>query len=191
MLAAGLTVTCLLVPAAAHGGASTFVLDDFSLEREPGDSFVVTGAGCPPSGPFPTSAAVRFLLTPPMGGNGWYPGIVDGSAGVYMSQAYIAGESYAETQPAPDGSFTISITVPPDAPIGDGYTVRAMCLTLLEPRVDDPDDFTAESAETAMTEAGVLGVIDPNPASPTTTTTTPEAPDAEPAVTTVAPRFTG
>jgi hypothetical protein len=106
-----------------------------------------------------------------------------------MTAILVPGEVGIDVTPNADGSFTAEITVPLDAPAMEGYTVRGMCLTLLEPREDDPTDFTTESAEASMTEAGaldVLGTVDP-----TTPTSSTLPTGAQQAAAATAPRFTG
>jgi hypothetical protein len=183
----GFLVALLAVwPVPAGAGRAPFTIDPFSVERYPGETFTVTGSGCPPTGAFPSSSPLVLLLTPATGGNSWGPGIIKGAAGPFMTGVYYAGEVAVEVVSNPDGSFTADITVPQDAPASDGYTVRGMCLTLLEPRADDPNDFTVESAAASMTEAGALHVL----GSADTTTTTNPASVRDPAPS-AAPRFTG
>jgi hypothetical protein len=161
----------------------------------PGESFTVTGSGCPPTGAFPADNPVRLRLTPPGGGNDWYPSILDGGdVGVISTAAGIAGEAGAGAIPAPDGTFQVSITIPTaedaglpvspageyDAPAGE-YTVRGLCLTVLEP--GDYQGFTRESYDASFAETAGITVQ-----APPTTVPPPGDPDPRPRV---QPAFTG
>jgi hypothetical protein len=185
LLIAGAAVGLLLwISPAGAGVVEPFTIDPLELTLAPGDSFTVTGSGCPSTGAFPTSAPVHLRLTPPTGGNGWGPGMIGEQITVFSSSAYFAGETDVTTVPAEDGTFSATVVVPADAPGGEGYSVRGYCVTLVEPG-DGPNGFDPDSVAAGYAEAGTLSVVrvsDPLTTAPDTTA----GPDPD-----VQPRFTG
>jgi hypothetical protein len=182
--AIALLVACVIAPASHSqaGELPSFVIDELSGTYAPGDSFTVTGSGCPPTGAFPTGSPVRLLLS---AGNYISPAIINGEVGVVSTAMGFIGpagpyeEAGAEATPEPDGTFEASITIPVNTPAG-AKTIRGLCLTVLEPG-DDLYGFTQESYDASFTEAAITVQAPP--------TTVP--PPDDPAPRGVQPAFAG
>lgn len=138
------------------GEGSSFVIDEVSGTYMPGESFTVTGSGCPPTGAFPTGSPVRLLLS---AGNHISPAIINGEVGVVSTAMAFIGpagpyeEAGATATPEADGTFEASITIPVNMPAG-AKTIRGLCLTVLEPG-DDLYGFSQESYDASFAEVGV------------------------------------
>lgn len=170
------------------GAAPGWSIDSIVEVRQQGQSLELTGSGCPSSGAVPApDGALRLRLTPPTGGNAWYPVLVAGEATVISTGQLIAGEVDVALTPAPDGTFSASIPIPGDAPAGTGYSVRGICLSVLELDPNNPSGFTQASFDASLGEAGTLtveAVVD-------ATTTAPTASTNAPGGASVTPAFTG
>lgn len=104
---------------AQAGELPSFVIDEFSGTYMPGESFTVTGSGCPPTGAFPTGSPVQLLLS---AGNYISPAIINGEVEVVSTAIGFVGpagpyeEAGAEATPEADGTFEASITIPVNTP---------------------------------------------------------------------------
>jgi hypothetical protein len=163
-----------VAPSRAVAGSQVagFMIDGFSGTFAPGDSFTAIGSGCPVAGSLPTDAPLHLRLTPPTGGNGWGPAFIGDQVGVVSTLAGIAGEVDVQLTPDSDGSFAASITIPTDAPVGGLYSVRGICLSVLEAG-DGPNGFTQESHDASVAEAeGITVEVAPIASSSSSTTST-------------------
>ena len=117
------------------------------------------GSGCPQAGSIPADGALFLRLTPPgaSAGNAWGADYFSRKVVVFSSKAYKVGESDVTVVPQDNGRFVASIRVPDDAPAGEGYTVRAICTTVL---ALDPNTgrFTPSSGSASQAQAGYLDV---------------------------------
>jgi len=183
------TIVTLAVAGRASGQTvGPFALDPLPIAAARGTTFEVTGSGCSPTGAFPTDHPVHLYLTPPSGGNSIGPGLLNGQVAVFMTSVGIAGEVEAFVTPGADGSFTAAITVPDNAQIANGYSVRGLCLTGLVADESGPAGFTQASYDVAFAMAGTLEV-QPAPASTSTSTHAPTT--STTAIPLVSPSFTG
>lgn len=145
-------------PATPASTTEQFEITSVDTAVRPGAELVVTGRGCPPRGSLDTSDDPLFLrLTPPTGGNHLGPLVADGRVDVFTTQMYVAGEADTRMVPAEDGTFHAVIPVPVDAVPGSGYTVHAICTTLIRAG-DGPDGMDPSSKEASITSAGGITV---------------------------------
>lgn len=180
-----LSVMALATPSTALGGVS-WLIDSFTETREAGQSFTVSGSGCPQTGEFPTpDGALRLRLTPPGGGNEWYPVLLAGDATVFSTDQGVPGETDVSVAPNLDGTFTANITIPAGSPAGENYSVRGICLTVLQSGLDGPGGFSQASYDASFGQAGSL-TVEAAPTTSSSLSTTTAAP-----IIPVQPAFTG
>jgi hypothetical protein len=155
-------VAAMFLPVGLAGAQQTpvapFVIDSFSVTRHAGESFTVTGSGCPSTGTLPTSQALVLRLTPPTGGNALGASLIDGQVQLTSTTAAIQGEATVLVTPNADGTFNALIVIPSDAPPGSGYTVRGLCTTVLEAG-PLPSGFSQASVDASAAQAGTLDVV--------------------------------
>jgi hypothetical protein len=138
--------------------ATSFAIDSFHETLSPGSTLSVSGHGCPPTSEFTTGEAPLVLvLTPPSGGNNFGPALLGGRVTVVMNDMYVPGESQTTSTPDRDGTFSATIQIPTDAPVGGPYTVRGVCATLVRSG-QEVDGMDPASVTAAQASAGVLSV---------------------------------
>ena len=127
---------------------------------------------------------MHLYLTPPGGGNGFGPALIDGEVWLLSSSAIGRGGGRRASRAGRRWQHSRrAFTVPTDAPAGD-YLVRGYCLTKVE-LGDGANGFDPDSVAAGYGEAGTLTVVrvsDPLTTAPETT--------ADPGRD-VQPRFTG
>lgn len=187
--AVGMLIT---VASPADAQTSTFTINAVSGSVAAGQTVTVTGSGCPPTGalPVPTSEVLQLRLTPPSGGNAFHPTIINGSAQIISQAALFPGEADLRVAPNADGTFTATFTMPANSPSGS-YTVRGICLTVLEPGNDGPSGLSQQSFDASqVTASGAITVQASTTTTASATTSTSTTSTAPPPVV-ARPTFTG
>jgi hypothetical protein len=183
--ACGLTALVLVATAATQAAPSPFTIDPLPAELRPGQVLTVSGSGCPAASDLDTGPEPLLLqLHSPGGELPWAP-TLDGSTVVIGPRPAIGvvGTVETATAPAADGTFSVAITIPLDAPPMAGYSVDGLCTTLLEPG-DTPSGFSQASLDAANATAAGLTVVEADD-------TSAQTPAAAPAPVQAPAGFTG
>lgn len=158
MAAVVVAVSLLEGGAAGQAAPGPFTLDPLPAVLHPGQTFTVTGSGCPATGTLDAGPEPLALqLHSPGGAIPWALSL-DGSTVMLTAPAVgVAGTVDANAAPAADGTFSVAITIPADAPPDRGYSVDGICTTLLESG-GTPSGFSQASLDAAHTTVGGLTV---------------------------------
>jgi hypothetical protein len=159
----------------------------------PGQEIDVSGIGCSPDGFFDVDGpevGVLFSRVDPPGNSLGIALLGDNQIQGSVTAAGVPGESADFFSVDEHGRWSGTLTIGPDAPVGEEFTLRGVCLTRVEP-FDVDGDLDEVDFDPAFFEVGPFTIRDAV-AAPPDNTTAPEAPAAPPATPSPAvPTFTG